>query len=158
MTLVELVATTAFVAVALIGTGAAVLESSELGRVNEQTRAVSRTVATLFEEVRATPFNQVDATYSGVTRTVTGIPNAPRGAQVRYVVTDVPTGNTRWQVRKVQVVLSWTDKSGPRTFSTVSYVSDRSTASAPVLAPSNPAPTSPTQTTTTTTTTISQTP
>jgi hypothetical protein len=151
MTVVELLATTAFVAVALVGTAAAVLESSELGRVNAQTRAVSRTIAGLFEEVRGCPFDQVVTTYNGVTRTVTGIPDAPRGAQARFAVTDVPTGNTRWQVRKVLGTLTWGAGTGTRALSAVSYVSDRTTAAAPILALTNPSE-APTTTTTTTTT------
>ena len=90
-------------------------------------RAAAPVLASLMEEVRGTPFSAIVTTYADQKRPVTGIPGAKSWAL--YTVTDVPTGSTRWLVRKVEVRLSWIGHGGTRDARAVTYVADRTTGS-----------------------------
>lgn len=123
----------AVVAVSLVAGAASILESSELGRSNGQYRAAAPIVASLLDEVRATPFDAVPATWSGTTRTVAGMPDATNGASATWEVIDVAGADPRWPVRLVRVHLAWDGAGGPQTFAASTYVADRSGTAPPPL-------------------------
>lgn len=130
-TVVELLVSSAFVAVALVAAAATILESSELQRTNAQTRAAAPILASLIEEVRATPFDSLKSTWHNATRQVTGMPDCPTTTTARWEATDAAGADSRWSVVQVKVRLTWNGPRGTQTLSAVTYVSDRSGGSPP---------------------------
>lgn len=123
--LLDVLLVSGMAAMALVATSASVLSAQRETQRNTQLRAATPLIASIMEEVRGTPFATLDASYNGVTRNVTGMPNAGGGATATFLVEDVPTGSARWLVRRVTVVLRWRGTTGTGEISAVTYASDR---------------------------------
>src|SRR5687768_12088984 len=129
--LLEVVFAVTLIGTACLAVAASVLESSSLQKSNEQTRAITPLLVSLLDEVRATPFGSITPNYSGVTRTLPAVSGAPTQTIAAFTVADVPTGHSRWFVKKVTVQVTWTGVSGPTTVRGSTFVSDRNLATLP---------------------------
>jgi type II secretory pathway pseudopilin PulG len=123
ISLLEVLVAAALLATAVVATAASVLESAEHQRANARIRAVTPAIASLLEEVRGAAFDDLATLYGGTTRTLTDIPEV-KDARATYTVTDVATGSTRWAVKKVDVVVTWTGPSGTVSTMGTTYVAD----------------------------------
>lgn len=103
---------------------ASVLESAEHQRANARLRAAAPVLASLLDEVRSVPFTDLDAVYAGSSRSVV-VPDTVEDATATYIVEDVPTGSTRWLVRRVTVRMHWVSAAGTMDMSGATLVSDR---------------------------------
>ena len=129
--LVELLVAVSVLAVALVASAVGVLESSELERANAQTRALGPVLASLLDEVRATPFDEIETTWSGRSREVPGIPGSPTPAVATWTISDVAGSDSRWIVRRAGVELRWAGAHGPQQAAAVTFVSDRTIGAPP---------------------------
>ena len=95
-TLVELAAGAMFLTVALLGAVAAITSGSQLALETEETRVAQRTAASLMEEIRATPFDDLVDTFHGSAHPVVS-PNGTTGSADIAVqqVTGDQEGETR---------------------------------------------------------------
>ena len=123
-TLVELAAGVAFVAVALVGTIAAISSASTLAKTTAETREAELVAASLMEEVRATDLNDLVATFHGISRPLDGIGNSSSGA-ADVVVQRIDNGATMWAVYEVTVLVRWRRSGTPRVVTMKTLVSDR---------------------------------
>ena len=98
--LAELAAAAAFVAVALVGTIAAIGSGSTLAKTTAETREAQRVAASLMEEIRSTDVDDLVATYHGATRTLDGVGKSSSGA-ADVVVQRIDNGLTMWAVYEV---------------------------------------------------------
>ena len=127
-TLAELAAGIAIVAVALVGTIAAIASGSALAKTTAETRAALRVASSLMEEVRATDVNDLVANFNGATRTLDGVGNSSSGA-ADIVVQRIDNGSTMWAVYEVTVLVRWARAETPRVIEMKTLVSDRARGS-----------------------------
>ncbi len=131
--LIELAVAVTVLVVALIGTVAAIASSSALARQTNETYAAQRAAASILEELRATPFDDVVDTFDGTTRTLPGIAGSPGTAAITLARVD--DGTTSWAVYEARVVVSWTGGGAARSMELRTYVSDRARGSGLYTAP-----------------------
>ena len=112
-----------FLTVALLGAVAAIASGSKLALETEETRVAQRTAASLMEEIRATPFDDLVDTYHGSAFPVTS-PNGTAGA-ADVAVQQVVNSVAPWTVYEVRVLVRWARKDTPRVVEMRTYVSDR---------------------------------
>ena len=125
MSLVELAAGMAVVAIALLGVVAALSSGVGLANTTAESRAAQRVAASLLEEVRATDFDALVATHHGATRDLAefGLIDADGSADI--VVRPVTNGSAAWTVHEVRILVRWARSGTPRAIEVVTYVGDR---------------------------------
>lgn len=125
VTIIELAATGAVLAVALVATAAAVASSAGLARTATQSRAVSRAATSLLEEVRGTRFDQLVSNWNGRTRTWTDIAGVGKAVTGTVTITDAGSGSTRWPVYRANVRVDWRGATGPESMTVTTLICDR---------------------------------
>jgi hypothetical protein len=130
--LLDLLIVSGVAAMALVATSASVLSAQRETQRSTQLRAATPLLASLLEEVRGAPYSTLATNYDGVTRPVTGMPNAVTGVTATFKVEDVPTGSPRWPVSKVTVRIQWVGTGGACSISGVTYASDRASGTSGV--------------------------
>ncbi len=126
--LAELAAGVAFVAIALVGTIAAITSGSALAKTTAETRAAQRVAASLMEEVRATNVDDLVASYDGATRVLDGVGTSSSGA-ADVTVQRIDDATTMWAVYEVTVLVRWARPGLPRVVTMKALVSDRARGS-----------------------------
>jgi hypothetical protein len=127
-TLAELAAGIAFVAIALVGTIAAIGSGSALAKTTAETRAAERVAASLMEEIRATNVDDIVATFHGTSRTLDGVGHSSSGA-ADIVIQRIDNGATMWAVYEVTILVRWARAETPRAIELKALVSDRARGS-----------------------------
>ena len=121
------------VAGALVGTAASVSVSSNLERATEETRVATRAAALVMERVRSSDFDTLMTDFDGRSLDVgsmLGSSAAGRDATANVSMREFDNGSSRWTVYEVTVDVSWESTNGERQMQLVSFVCDRSDASA----------------------------
>lgn len=131
VSLVEVVVAVLLVATAVLASAAAVIEASGHQRANARVRAVTPVLATLLDEVRETPFADLDTVLGAATRTVT-VPDTQFPAVATFSVGALATGDAAWPMRSVTVSLHWDTPQGPVDVSGTTWVCDRTLLATPV--------------------------
>lgn len=124
-TLVELAASTAVGAIALLGTLSAVLMGANISRSAAETRLVARTTASLMDQIRGTGFDALNTDWNDTTHQFSDlVPGAPDGT-VRVSITPVDNGSDRWLVQRVELTATWTGQGGEQSMQLATFMSDR---------------------------------
>lgn len=122
--LTEVAISLAILATTMLGTVAALVSGSALAHTTSETRAAQRAATSIFEEIRATPVDELVATYDDTTRHVVSLDGKEDG-RVLVRVDRIDDGLTGWAVYEVAVIVRW-DRSGtPRDIELRTLVSDR---------------------------------
>ncbi len=127
-TLSELAAGMAFVAIALVGTVAAISSGSALAKTTAETRTAQRVSASILEEVRAADMDTLVANFHGTTRALDGVGHSSSGA-ADVVVQRIDNGATTWAVYEVTILVRWARAGTPRAIAVKTLVSDRARGS-----------------------------
>jgi hypothetical protein len=124
-TLVELSGAACLAVVALVATAASVTSGAQMARTTKATRAAVRVSSALLEDVRATPFGLLDATWNETTHAVAEFGGGDSSGTARVTVVPLETGSLRWRLYEVRVTATLTGTSGADLSDYVTYVSDR---------------------------------
>lgn len=130
LSLVEVAAAGTVVAVGLVGTAASLVPASKLTQNSVETREIARVSGALLEEVRATRFDLIDATFGDQRREIAGVEGAASPPVAVFTVSDEPTGSARWEVRRVMITITWRGLRGTETVKIGTLVSDRNATAA----------------------------
>jgi len=122
-TLVELAASGAAVAIALVGATAALISSVQLNRSTSRARDSARTVGTLIEEIRDADFDTLLTAYDDTTHEV-------REGDASVALTDItPRSTSRWKIYRVEIEVVYGETVADGSLRFVTYVSDRNESS-----------------------------
>ena len=133
-TLVEMAASVAVLAIAVLGTVTAVIMASELSRTTAETRQATRTNAALMESIRAAPFEQLVTTFDGTTHAFQDVMPTEQQGTLSVAVTPVDNGSAKWLVYEATITAQWDGVRGDQTMQFVTYIADRAAAAASVSA------------------------
>lgn len=118
-TLVELAASGIAVAVALIGTTAALISSVKLTDATNRTRESARTVGSLVEEIRNADFDDLVTNYHDTRHDVSN-------GDAAISISDItPRSASRWKLYRVEVEVDYGESVADGSLRFVTYVSDR---------------------------------
>ncbi len=128
LSLVEMSAAMALVAIALVSTAAAVLSGSALADETIQLSAAGRASSALMEEIRAADFDQITS-YHGKRLDLARFDAALTSGFVDVEVTEVDNG-TAETVYRVSLAVTYDAASDSDTLHVLTYVSDRTAGGA----------------------------
>ena len=128
-TLVDLAAAVAFSSVALVATAASVISGAGMARSTAETRAAVRMSSALMERIRATPFDQLVATWNDTTHPIAEVGGGDSSGTAAVRVVPLETGSTKWSVYEVTVTSTFRGAAGENSSTLVTYVCDRFSAS-----------------------------
>jgi prepilin-type N-terminal cleavage/methylation domain-containing protein len=144
MSLLEMSAASIAVAVALLGTTAAVISGASLSAEVTRMRAATRAASAIMEDVRATDFALLVDTWNENTVTVGAHETGMDDGTATLSVVQVDNGSTTQILYQVTVTVSFEGAGGAQTYPIVTYVSDRVAGNS--LSSSSTVPTGETQT------------
>lgn len=118
-------------AVGALGAMSTLLSSDTLRRTTTEERAALLAATSVLDEIRATPFADLEATYHGQVRDLATLtPTAPPGT-ASISVTEDATGNSRWPVYTVVVDVEVEGAVATRSLSFATQVSNLAPEGAP---------------------------
>lgn len=110
--------------IGLLATVTAALSGERLARSDGETRVAVQAASQLLDEVRASPFDALVATYDGTSRPLGSLVSGAPAGHARLSVVTEATGFTRWPVLKVTARIEMNGVSGKRVTEIATYVID----------------------------------
>jgi hypothetical protein len=117
--------------IGLLSTLNVVLSGTTLGRVDGETRVVTQVASQLLDEIRATPYADMVATYHDATFTLEDRAYGVGQGHAHVSVVEDVTGFTRWPVYLVTIRVTIDGVNGTRTTEIASCVSNTKPEGAP---------------------------
>jgi Tfp pilus assembly protein PilV len=128
-TLVEVAVSVFMAGIALTATAGAVTSGARLTRSSTELRASSRSSCALMEEIRATKYADIFATYNNTTHTIDSVATGESSGSCVVRLYPIDTGNVRWTAQWIDITATWKGTNGTRTERFVSLISDRAEGS-----------------------------
>ena len=125
LTLIEVAIAVVMSSIALTATASAVTQGAILARSAAETRAAVRSMQTMIERVRATPFAEITATFNGQSTAMSQLGTSDSSGACTIAVAPVATGSGRWTVLAVTTTATWRGVSGVSSRKMTTYVCDR---------------------------------
>ena len=130
-TLVELTVIVAVSSIALVATAGAVTSGAKLAQTASETQAAIRSTQSLMEQIRATPYADLAATFDGQSFAMSTLGSGNTSGSCAVVVTPLDTTSARWTAVEVRVTASWTGAAGDSTQTMATIVCDRENRASP---------------------------
>jgi prepilin-type N-terminal cleavage/methylation domain-containing protein len=124
-TLVEITVAVVVASIALTATANAVVQGARLSRVAAETRAAMRCSQSLMEQVRSTPYAQIETAFADKTWNMKELGAPMSNGSCNTTVREVSTGSARWKVFMVTSTATWTGVAGTNSQTMTTYVCDR---------------------------------
>ena len=125
LTLIEVAVAVVISSVALTATASAVTQGAILARSAAETRAAVRSMQSVIERVRATPYAQVTASFDGQSIPMSQLGTSDSSGACTIAVAPVATGSARWTVLAVTTTATWRGVAGLSSRKMTTWVCDR---------------------------------